>query len=181
MFKNPWKTIGRKIIYKNKFGYTLREDGVITPSGKKGTYTVLEGRGYVIIIPVTKEGKILLLREWRYPINEASLELPAGTLEKHEKPEETAKRELFEETGASSNKWSLLGTHWLGNGIMKVKGYVYLAKDISIVKKQQDNINEVLSTKIMTPKQILHQIIQGKIQDARTQIGMFFFQNSCHP
>jgi len=80
----PWKTIKKNIIYQNKFGYILRDDDVITPAGKRGKYMVLESNGYVVIIALTSDRKIIMTRQWRYPIKEESLELPAGNLEKEE-------------------------------------------------------------------------------------------------
>lgn len=77
---NPWKTVKKNYIYENKFGYKLRDDDVTTPSDKPGKYMVLESTGYVTIVALTHHKEVILTRQWRYPIEEESLEIPAETL-----------------------------------------------------------------------------------------------------
>lgn len=77
----------------------LRVDRVRLPSGRETTREVLEHPGAVAVLPITEDGRVLLLRQYHHPIGEALLGIPAGTAEPGEDPIETARRELVEETG----------------------------------------------------------------------------------
>lgn len=172
---NPWKTVRKNVIYQNRFGYTLRDDDVITPVGKPGKYMVLEGHGYVIIIALTKDKKVILTRQWRYPIEEESLELPAETLHENEDPLEAAKRGLKEEVGGISHKWHNLGWHWLGNGALKIKGYVYLAQNIELSDTSQEE-TETIKVEEWDFQKILQMIRDNQITDYRTKLGILLVQ-----
>ena len=77
----------------------LRVDHVRLPSGRETTREVLEHPGAVAVLPITDDGRVLLIRQYHHPIGEALLGIPAGTAEPGESPIETARRELVEETG----------------------------------------------------------------------------------
>lgn len=171
--KNPWKTIPRNgVIYENKYGYKLREDDVLTPTGTPGKYMVLENNGYVIIVALTPENQLLLVRQWRYPINEEALELPSGHVNPKMSPLDAAKQELLEETGGVSNKWVELPWHWLGNGAMKIKGYVYLALNVELKYGIHSGEDEALSLEKMNFKEAIKNLEQGEFSDQRTQMGL---------
>lgn len=172
--KNPWKTVKKNIVYENKkYGYILREDDIITPSGNAGKYTVFENRGgYAAIVPLSKDRQLYLVRQWRYPIEEESLELPAGTIDRAGTPLETAQRELFEEIGGSSKNWIFLGDHWLGNGVLRIKGYVYLAKDVEISAANCTEGDEEMVVEKMDFKTALQNLKKGMFADERTQLGI---------
>lgn len=172
MSANPWKTIKKNIIHENKYGYKLREDEVITPSGAEGIYTVFEGNGYVVMVAIDKHNQVLLVRQWRYPIEEESLELPSGLIDANESPLIAAKRELKEEVGATSDNWIDLGWHWLGNAVMKIKGYVFLVLDAEVHETSYQEDGEKLKLERIDFKKAVEDIKDGKFRDLRTQIGL---------
>lgn len=170
---NPWKTVRHnKIIYENKYGYKLREDDVITPAGTPGKYMVLENNGYVIIVALTPENQLLLVRQWRYPINEEALELPSGHVNQKMSPLDAAKQELSEETGGESKEWLELPWHWLGNGAMKIKGYVYLALNVELKNGIHIGEDEALVLEKMDFNEAINKMEQGYFPDQRTQMGL---------
>ena len=177
MSANPWKTIKKKVIYKDKYGFKLREDEVITPSGSKGKYTVFEGRGYVVIVAINSHNQVFLVRQWRYPIEEESLELPSGTIDKNESALKTAKRELREEVGATSREWIDLGWHWLGNGVMKIKGYVFLALNTKVHGTSNLKDDEKLKVEKMGLNEAIENAARGNFHDLRTQISLLLVKN----
>lgn len=168
---SPWKLLKRSLIFQNKYGYKLFEDDVITPSGSEGKYMVLESLGYVTIIALTRENKVLMERQWRYPVGKEFLELPAGTIDEKENPLESAKRELLEETGATSNNWVKLSTYWLGNGAMKIQGHIFLARDISIGRDNQESV-EKISVEYLDFYEAVEMVITGKFDEDRTITGL---------
>ncbi len=172
--KNPWKTLEKRAIYKNKFGYTIRNDKVINPSGKEGEYLVLENNGYAAVVALTTDNKILLVEQWRYPIEESSIEIPCGTLESGENPLEAAKRELKEETGAVATDWVELPSHWLGNGLSNMKGYIFLALNVQLLNNVSYDETEKIILKTMPFGKALNKVKNGDSQDQRTQIGILF-------
>ena len=108
-FENPWTTISSEVKYENPW-IKLKEDKVITPAGTEGIYGVVSFKNKAIgIVPVDENGNVYLVGQWRYPLEAYSWEIPEGGGPEGEKPLETAKRELKEETGLMASKWTLLG------------------------------------------------------------------------
>lgn len=174
---NPWKRLSRKLIYQNKFGYKILVDQVLTPAKTPGEYLVIENPGYVSVVAITPDDKVILERTWRYPIEEESLEIPAGHLDGKEKPLTAAKRELKEETGVTSTRWHLLGTHWLANGVMKTKGYVFLALDAKVGASPQQETVEEIQTLQMPFDVAIKKVFSNEFQDYRTKLGLLLAKN----
>lgn len=171
--KNPWKTVKRNILYHNKYGYALRDDDVINPGGKAGKYMVLESGGHLEIVALTSSKKVIMVRHWRYPIEEESLEIPCGSLDSpKESFLEAAKRELLEETGAESDSWFELGTYWASNGIMKNKGYIFLAQNCRVTSSPHPGQDEKMSTELLDFDRVVKMVLENDIQDDRTQLGV---------
>lgn len=171
MMTNPWKKISSSVLYKNKYGYTLREDSVVTPAGTNGGYMVFESKGFVSIVATTPDNKIIMVKQWRYPIEKETLEIPTGTIEDNNDPLETAKRELLEEVGGVSENWQKLTSYWIGNGAMKIRGHVYWAKNVTIGKSHQEE-TEKISITLENFEVIKARVMNGEIDDERTIIGV---------
>jgi len=169
---NPWKKIRENLIYENKFGYKLREDDVITPGGKEGKYMVLESKGYVQIVAITSDKKVIMVRQWRYPIDEESLEVPTGGIEGEENPIETAKRELDEEVGVKSADYQKIGEDWVGSGALKVKGHLVLATNVILSGDPHTEETEVIKTELYPFSEVVEKIMTGEINDDKTIIGI---------
>src|SRR4029453_4242889 len=89
----------------------LREDRVVQPDGAPGTYTFLQLPWPVVgIVPISDDGRVYLVRQWRYPWRQNSWEIPARHGEPTEEPLEGARRELAEEVGLHADEWEPLGT-----------------------------------------------------------------------
>jgi len=172
MAQTKWKTVKRNLIYENKFGYKLYDDDVITPLGRPGKYMVLESRSFAIIVAITKDKKVVMTKQWRYPVGRKFLELPAGGLEEGEAPLQSAKRELLEETGATSNNWKRLAYFWFGNGAMKIKAYVYLAQNAEISCQSQQDETEDIEIKLIDFDQLITMIREQKLHEDRTIIAL---------
>ena len=139
-------------------GHTYRREIVVHP-------------GAVVMVPVTKEGKVLLVRQWRRATGKVLMELPAGTLEEGEPPLETAKRELQEEIGFKSNKITSLGGFFSAPGILTEYLHLYLAEDLEESQLDPDE-NEELDLHEMTLEEALAAVERGEIEDAKSIAGL---------
>jgi 8-oxo-dGTP pyrophosphatase MutT (NUDIX family) len=118
------------VVYDNG-RIRLREDRVLQPDGQPGTYTYLEVPWPVVaIVPVSEDGRVHLVRQWRYPWGRNSWEIPAGHGEPDEEPLDGARRELAEEVGLQAASWESLGSGY-SSAALKARYYLYLARGLS--------------------------------------------------
>ena len=98
-----WRTLGQDYLYQNPW-CAFRVDDVELPGGARIEYGVLESGGFAAVVPVTSGGDVVLVRQWRQPLEAFTLELPSGGVDGGEEPGRAARRELFEETGYRAEK-----------------------------------------------------------------------------
>ena len=118
---------------------------------------------------MTAEGKLVLVRQYRFAIQGMILEFPAGTVEITEDPLQTIQREIEEETGYTSQKWDKLGEFFLAPGYSDEIIYAFLAKDLQKLEtppKQDDD--EDMETVLMTPDEFEKAILKGEVVDAKS-------------
>lgn len=108
----------------------LRVDTVELPDGRISRREIVEHPGAVAIVPVTSNNEVLLVRQWRHPIQQVTLEIPAGCLEPGEEPERTAQRELVEETGYFPRSLEKLTSLYLSVGYSNEIVHIFLARDL---------------------------------------------------
>src|SRR4051794_18359940 len=114
---NPWTTLGSRAVYDNPW-VAVREDRVVRPDGKPGVYGVVHFKNRAVgVLPVDGEGRVWLVGQYRYPIGEYSWEIPEGGGPSGEDPEETARRELREETGLVAGRVEQIATAHLSNSV----------------------------------------------------------------
>jgi ADP-ribose pyrophosphatase len=110
--KGEVKTLKSSILFRGKI-LNLRVDEILLPSGRETTREIVEYKGAVTLVPVFNDGGILFVKQYRYVVGDELLELPAGKLEEGEEPEETARRELLEETGYFPKKLKKLASFYV--------------------------------------------------------------------
>lgn len=164
------KTLNSKYILQNKI-INVREDDVQLSDGKKSMRIAIEHPGGVVIVAKKSEDTILLVKQYRYPIKETVLELPAGKLEYGEEPFLASKRELEEETGYRANSWQSLGYINTTPGICNEKLYLYLAQDLEFVGEHPDD-GEIIKCFEYKIQDVLEMIKNGEINDAKTICGL---------
>jgi 8-oxo-dGTP pyrophosphatase MutT (NUDIX family) len=129
---NPWRTRTRRIVYDNGL-MRLREDAVVQPDGEPGSYAYLELPWPVVaIVPLSDDGEVYLVRQWRYPWGRNSWEIPAGHGEADESPLQGAQRELAEEVGLQAASWEPLGTGY-SSATVNARYHLFLARALSPV------------------------------------------------
>ncbi|MDJ1168602.1 NUDIX hydrolase [Roseofilum sp. BLCC_M154] len=152
---------GRKFSFE---GSTLR-----LPNGVVGDWECIHHPGGALAVPVTPEGKLVLVRQYRFAAQGRLLEFPAGTVEINEDPAETIKREIEEETGYRSHKWRKLGQFFLAPGYSDEIIYAFLAEDLEpLPNPPQQDEDEDMENVLMTPKELEQAIIDGEQVDAKS-------------
>lgn len=139
------------------------------------TFEIVEHPGAVAMIPITADGKILLVRQWRRAIEKIILEIPAGTLEKDEEPAVCAQRELQEEIGFYAHKLTHLGGFYTAPGFCSEYIHLYLAENLEKKALEADE-DEGIDVVAMTLQEALHKVKTNEINDAKTILALCRYQ-----
>ncbi|WP_016950917.1 NUDIX hydrolase [Anabaena sp. PCC 7108] len=148
------------------------------PNKTEGEWECIRHPGGALAVPVTSEGKLVLIRQYRFAVQGRLLEFPAGTLELNEDPLQTIQREIEEETGYHADKWDKLGEFFLAPGYSDEIIYAFLARDLQkleIPPKQDED--EDIETVLLTPEELDQAIREGEPVDAKS-IASFFLARS---
>ena len=170
------KTIRTKTVYKGTF-LILKSDKVMLPDGNTSSREWIKHPGAVCCIPILPDGRIGLIKQYRYPVKKQMIEIPAGKLDKNEIPEKCALRELEEEIGYKANKLTLLANIHPAVGFTDEKMWLYLAEDLVKTKQSldADEFLEIIPTKL---NEAVDMVWSGKITDVKTIIGILWAQRT---
>jgi len=146
-------------------------DQVRLPNGNTATREKVSHPGAVGIVPVTDEGKLLLVRQYRYPVNDITIEIPAGKLDKGETPGVCARRELAEEVGAINGELKLLSTFYTTPGFSDEILHLFMATSFKRSENDLDD-DEFLDVMEVEIKDAVNWIKEGTIKDSKTIIGI---------
>jgi ADP-ribose pyrophosphatase len=151
-------------------------DQVRLPNGKTATREKISHPGAVGIVPVTDNGCVLLVRQYRYPVDDITIEIPAGKIDKKEEPEKCARRELAEEVGAVKGDLKLLSSFYTTPGFCDEILHLYIATGFKMSENNldEDEFLDIVSIKL---DEAVKWIIKGKIKDSKTIIGIFMAMN----
>lgn len=164
----------QEIVYKGSM-LKIRVDTVALPNGEIAQREIVEHPGAVAMIPITEDGQVVMVRQFRYPIGQFTLEIPAGKLEFGESPEDTLARELAEETGLKANNVQHLGEIYSAPGFTNERLSIYLVRELSpMVLTEKADTEEFLEPVKLPFEQLLEMIEKGEIQDAKTIIGLYW-------
>ena len=166
------KTSSSAIVFQGKL-LDVRRDKVILPNGDNGIREWINHPGAVCCIPILPNGKIALIRQYRYSVRKMMIELPAGKLDKNEAPEDCAIRELEEEIGYKANKITFLTNIHPAIGFANEKMWIYYAEDLEKTnqKLDSDEFIEIIPTKL---EDALKMVWNGSITDVKTMIGLIW-------
>lgn len=171
------KTLTKEVIFDGVLVHLEREI-VQLPNGATSIREIIRHPGAVAMIPFTKEGKMVLVRQFRKPLDRTVVEIPAGKLEISDvEPLEAAKRELEEETHYQAEKWEELVTMYPTPAYLDEKFTIYIAEDLSLVENprplDEDEFVEVLEC---TYEEALTLQASGEICDAKTLYALLYWQ-----
>lgn len=153
---HTWKTI------------SLVQEDVTLPTGKSIEHTTIVHPGAAVILPITEQGDIILINQFRPSLKKWLLELPAGTLEKGELPAECAHRELEEETEYSASELITLGQVTPLAGFCDEIQHLFVAKQLSKTARLSCDDDEVIEVVTLSIQELEQKIIIGQITDSKT-------------
>ena len=158
----------------------IRRDTVIGADGDEHVREVVAHRGGVAIVPLTDDGKVILIRQYRHAVGEVLLEIPAGTLDalEHggvEDPETAAPRELAEEIGHTAGRWHKFGVFYTTPGFTSEAMHLYLARDLRPIEGYAGpEPDEDLEIEKMPVDDALRLAETGQVRDGKTLVGLFW-------
>ena len=167
------KKVSQKKIYDGVISFFKDEVKLI--NGQKASRVYTKHPGASAVVPLTKEGKIIFVEQYRYPVHKITLEIPAGKLKPKQSPLACAKAELEEETGYSAKKFTKMLAFHPSVAFSTEILHIYLAKDLKKGKQHLD-ADEFVNTKELTLKQSLQYIKIGKIKDSKTIIAILYLK-----
>ena len=164
------KQIETQTVYEGLI-VDIRRDVALLQNGSRVPREVVIHPGGVGIVPVTADNKVLMVRQYRYPMEEELLEIPAGKLDGGEDPFVCAQRELSEETGCTAGKYIDFGATYPSPGFCREVLYLYLALDLQQGDMHLDE-NELLSVEEIAIDELMDKIMANELTDAKTIIGI---------
>nr|WP_238718489.1 NUDIX hydrolase [Petrachloros mirabilis] len=173
LFQEPPQILQQQLFYRcRKFSYEVNR--LQLPNGSQGDWSCIRHPGGALAVPVTPQGQLVLLRQYRFALEGRLLEFPAGTVEQDEDPALTIRREIEEETGYRAHRWQVLGEFPLAPGYSDEIIYAFLAQDLEPlpVPPIQDE-DEDMETVLMTPGELEAAIHSGEVIDAKSIASYF--------
>lgn len=164
------QTLDSEHIYKGRV-VSLRVDSVELPSGRKTIREIVEHGTCTAIVAIDSKQNVLLVKQYRKPVEMNLLEIPAGNVEQDEDPLDCARRELEEETGFSAKNWEKLGFFYTSPGFSTEAMYLYLATKLKPVKRTADYDEEIELVRVPLSK-VTELIDSGEVCDAKSIAGL---------
>ena len=149
---------------------SLFVDSVTLPSGQAATREVVRHPGGVCILPILDDGRVVMVRQHRYPLGHSLLEFPAGKLDvEGEAPLDCAKRELWEETGYEASNWECLTATYTAPGFCDEVIHLYRATGLSVSEKiYADKEEENISLVLLTAEELKAAVLNKELTDAKS-------------
>lgn len=170
------RVLSSRILYRGR-AVRLRLDQVRLPTGRETSREIIEHPGSVGILPLLPRGRILLIRQYRHAVGQTIWEIPAGTIEPGETPEECAKRELEEETGYRTKSLKPFFRCYAAPGYSMELMHLFLARGLEPVERRPEE-DEIISVEPMTSERAFRMIGSGQIRDAKTICALSYLRAS---
>lgn len=165
------KKLTSELIYDGKIVH-LHKDTVELPNGNEAVREVVRHVGAVGVVPITEDGEVVLVRQYRYPFDKVLTEIPAGKLDSPDEDiVEAARRELLEETGITAEILTPIGDLYPSCAILDEVIHLFVAEGLSFGDSTPDD-DEFLHIIKVPLIDALFEVMQGKICDAKTQVGI---------
>lgn len=160
-----------ELIFDGKVLHVFRDE-IKLPNGKPSMREYIKHVGAVCVIPITEEGEVVCVRQYRYAVGRVLLEIPAGKLDSSdEDPKEAVLRELREETGARCGKLTSLGLYLGSPALIGEHIEMYLAEDLTFGETDPDD-DEFLEICKIPLSEMVQMVLRGEIPDGKTQVAV---------
>ena len=161
-------SLGSETVYRGSF-LEVRRDQVRLPDGSQSSREYIVHPGAAVMVPLLDDGRVLIERQYRYPVGQVFVEVPAGKRDPGENFLQTAKRELLEETGYVAAEWAFLTRLHPAIGFADEVLEIYLCRGLEFRGRQLDH-GEFLETEPVTIDWMLEAVRSGQLTDVKTQI-----------
>lgn len=170
-----WKVRKSQQVFNTKF-FNIRADECEVSDGRlTSPYYVVEVSDWVNVVPITKEGQVILIKQYRHAVNEICWEIPGGAIDTHkgESPKDAALRELFEETGFVPGRIEFLGRHHPNPALQSNWMYSFIAYDCQL--KDSQHLDEFEEIEVVTKsiKEMVDMVYRGEIQHSIILASIF--------
>lgn len=170
------KTISKKEIYDGVV-VNLSVEEVLLPNGEVSTREIIKVKDSVGILALNKDGKVIMVKQYRKAIEKEIYEIPAGCIDDGEDALETAKRELLEETGYAEGEFSLIGEFYSSPGTSRTKQSLFFAKDVVKVSENLDlDSDEFLVVEEISVEEFERFYESGELCDLKTAYAYLFLK-----
>ena len=166
-----WRTLEREYLYKSPW-CSFRVDEAELPDGARIEYGVLESAGFAAVVPVTEGGSVVLVRQWRQPVEGFTLELPGGGVERGEDPSKAVVRELLEETGYRAEDLSGLVSVHTSPGRATEVCQLFRCRAVRAISGPRPEPTEFVSVVEMPLVEAVGKVYGGEITAATTVLGL---------
>ena len=164
------KQVASKQIFDGKV-VKLFVDDIELPNGKGAFREVVRHPGAVCVIPITDDGEVIMIKQFRYPFSSVLLEIPAGKLEPNEDPFDAVKRELEEESGVVAENIEFIGMTYTTVAFTDEKIYTYMATGLTFKESHPDE-DEFLEVVKLPLDTLVNMVMSGEIKDSKTQVAI---------
>lgn len=169
------RPLASETLFEGRFLHAYR-DTVALPDGSTATREYVKHPGAVVVVPLLDDGRLVLERQYRYPVGRVMVEFPAGKLDAGEDPWLCGQRELLEETGYTAREWARAGQMHLAIAYSTEIIHVYFARGLQQGARKLDE-GEFLDVFAATPAQLLDWSRSGELTDAKTLSCLVWLQN----
>lgn len=165
--------LSREAVFSGR-AVSLRVDSVRLPGGRETTREIVEHADCVAVVAIDEKNDLVLVRQFRSAVGRKLLEIVAGGIEKGERPEEAAVREMREETGYRPGRLARLGGFYSAPGYSTEYLHLYLASELTSAPLEAEDTPEIEKA-VLHREEIPGLIISGVICDAKTIAGLLFY------
>ena len=172
------RRVSDEVVYRGRV-VEVRKVRLRMPDGAVVDRDLVHHNGAAVILPVLADGRIVLIRNYRFAVDGFLYEVPAGTLENGEDPLDCARRELTEETGYRAGKLEKLGSFAASPGVSDEIMHAYLATELSD-GTQELELHEEIHVEVIAPEQVRRMLADGTIRDGKTIaiLGLYWLSRS---
>jgi len=168
--ERPYRTVSRRYLWRSAW-YNVRQDQLEAADGSAAVYTVVEKPQAVWVVPVTDAGELVMIEQYRYPVDDWCLEVPAGNVEPGVSLEAMAVRELSEETGGRARELRYVGQFYSLNGICDQVAHVYAAFGVTLDAPRPE-ATEHIQRRLFPVDEALRMAASGEISDGPSALAI---------
>ena len=173
MAKHKARILKSTVIYEGKV-FGVRRDEVMEPDGLRVTREVITHPGSVVVLPVLKDGRIVMIRQYRHATRQYLWELVAGRIDGGEPVGKAAARELQEETGYQAKRYAVFLDLFPTPGFLEERMYIVLAEGLTEGKAQPEE-DEKIEVRIFDAKKLKQMMQDGRLRDAKTIAALLYY------